>query len=229
MQVLTEIQIRDVLDRFYETVRADAELGPVFAVVEDWEEHMARLAEFWSSLMLASGKYKGNPLSMHLVHADRIKPAMFIRWLNLWKQATDDLLAPTQATEMQAKAVRVASRLSRAICGMPLPSQSTRSDQVTPYRTSPAFDQDTLPKALLTEHSLRAGTWGVVRVLDGSIGYRRPVGETKILTPSDAGLILPDEKHHLELTGTVRLQIEFYDRLPVEALTSNKERKNINA
>ena len=44
----------------------------------------------------------------------------------------------------------------------------------------------------------------------------------------EPGLILPDEKHHLELTGPVRLQIEFYDRPPVEALVNN-ERKTANA
>jgi len=183
MQVLTEIQIREVLNRFYEAVRADAELGPVFAVVGDWEEHMTRLAEFWSSLMLASGKYKGNPLSMHMVHADRIKPAMFLRWLDLWTQATDEVLGSTQAAEMQAKAARVASRLSTAICGAPVPSKNARPAQVTPYRTSPAFDQDTLPKALLMDHSLRSGTWGVVRVFDGSILYRNSLGKTNTLTP----------------------------------------------
>ncbi|WKL23649.1 group III truncated hemoglobin (plasmid) [Agrobacterium tumefaciens] len=58
---LTEAKINEVLHAFYTKVRTDPVLSVPFSVVQDWEEHMVRLTDFWSSLMLTSGRYKGNP------------------------------------------------------------------------------------------------------------------------------------------------------------------------
>ena len=35
-----------------------------------------------------------------------------------------------------------------------------------PYRSTPVFDETTLPEALRREHRTKAGTWGVIHVLD---------------------------------------------------------------
>ena len=71
-----EAALPALLDRFYARVRADAELGPVFNdAVGDWDHHMATLADFWSSVMLTSGRYKGQPVPAHLKHRERINPA----------------------------------------------------------------------------------------------------------------------------------------------------------
>jgi len=67
-----------VVERFYARVRLDPLLGPIFgAAVHDWPEHLARLTDFWSSVMLTSGRYKGRPLPAHLKHADAITPEGF--------------------------------------------------------------------------------------------------------------------------------------------------------
>src|SRR4051794_15341429 len=68
---LSEEAIRLMVDRFYGRVRSDAVLGPVFARAlgegdEAWVAHLARLSDFWSSLMLTSGRYHGDPFSAHL-------------------------------------------------------------------------------------------------------------------------------------------------------------------
>lgn len=132
METITEKQITDVLLLFYEKVRIDPVIGPVFWVVADWDEHILRLSEFWSSLMLTSGRYKGNPMSMHLLHADQIKPEMFNRWLELWRITTSELLAPAIAGEMQTKALRIAARLSFAVCGTLPPNPVGASELTTP-------------------------------------------------------------------------------------------------
>lgn len=111
-----EADLPGLLTRFYERVRSDPELGPVFNdAVHDWDEHLDRLADFWSSVMLASGRYKGTPVAMHLMHADRIKPGMFGRWLELWDQTTNELLPEDVAKSAQAKARRIAESLHLAI------------------------------------------------------------------------------------------------------------------
>ena len=113
---LDEADLPELLRRFYERVRSDAELGPVFNdAVHNWAEHLDRLEDFWSSVMLASGRYKGNPVVIHLIHADRITPGMFSRWLELWEQATTELLPDEVARTAQAKARRIAKSLQVAI------------------------------------------------------------------------------------------------------------------
>lgn len=114
--IIDEAQLPALLDRFYGRVREDAELGPVFnEIVHDWPEHLERIAAFWSSVMLATGRYKGNPMMKHLVHVDRITSALFNRWLAIWAQTTAEMLSPEAAAAMQDKAGRIAESLQLAI------------------------------------------------------------------------------------------------------------------
>lgn len=76
---LDESAITAVIDRFYERVRADPTLGPVLnVVVVDWDEHLRKLAALWSSVMLTSGHYKGNPMAVHRRQADVSSPRCLI-------------------------------------------------------------------------------------------------------------------------------------------------------
>lgn len=113
--------LRRLVGLFYERVRADAALGPLFEdAIHDWPAHLETLADFWSSVMLTSGRYKGQPMAAHLKHQARITPAMFDRWLHLWAQATAELLPPDAAAAMQAKAARIAQSLQYALSAQPL-------------------------------------------------------------------------------------------------------------
>jgi hemoglobin len=105
-----------LIPTFYARVRADPELGPVFDdAVEDWPHHLGKLVDFWSSVMLTSGRYKGNPMMAHVKHKTRITPALFERWLALWASTTDEVMAPAAAAELQAKAARISESLQLAM------------------------------------------------------------------------------------------------------------------
>ncbi|HET8611928.1 MAG TPA: group III truncated hemoglobin [Sphingomonas sp.] len=109
---IDEAKLRRLVHLFYARVRQDPDLGPVFNdVVEDWPEHLEKLTAFWSSLMLASGRYKGNPLAAHTRRRDRITPELFQRWLALWRQTTDEVMSPGAAAALQAKAGRISESL----------------------------------------------------------------------------------------------------------------------
>ncbi|TCP36034.1 group III truncated hemoglobin [Sphingomonas sp. BK235] len=113
---LEEATLRPLVERFYERVRNDKLLAPVFAeAVSDWGDHHRRLADFWSSVMLTSGRYKGNPLALHLRLADVLTPETFERWLALWRTTTDEMVPPHVARAMQAKAARIAESFQLAI------------------------------------------------------------------------------------------------------------------
>lgn len=105
-----------VVALFYERVRQDPELGPIFnETIDDWPLHLEKLVAFWSSVMLTSGRYKGSPMAAHLKHKARITPAMFDRWLALWDSTTAEVMAPEAAAAMQAKAARIAESLQLAL------------------------------------------------------------------------------------------------------------------
>lgn len=109
---ITEQKLADVIAAFYARVRRDQELGPIFnSAVGDWDEHLQTLASFWSSVMLTTGRYKGNPLAVHRKHVEAISPALFDRWLALWRETTSELLTASAAAHLQAKAERIAESL----------------------------------------------------------------------------------------------------------------------
>ncbi|MFM5917330.1 MAG: group III truncated hemoglobin, partial [Novosphingobium sp.] len=86
---MNEPGLGELVDAFYARVRSDAQLGPVFnGAIADWPDHLDKLAAFWSSVMLASGSYKGQPVPAHRKHRVSITPEMFERWLGLWRDVT---------------------------------------------------------------------------------------------------------------------------------------------
>ncbi|EAT07259.1 DUF1971 domain-containing protein [Sphingobium sp. 10 DY56-G10] len=84
-----------------------------------------------------------------------------------------------------------------------------------PYRSTPVFDQDSLPAALRARHDTKAGVWGVIRVIEGELRltYLDPTSEV-ILTPDRPGLIEPQQPHFVTPLGTMKMQVDFWDRPP---------------
>lgn len=115
-QEISEETIGVLVDRFYTRVREDEILGPVFAeaVGDEWGPHLQTMRNFWSSLMLASGRYKGNPMMTHLM-LPRIGERHFNRWLALWKQTTAEIFPPEVANIFVRKAESMAERLLTTI------------------------------------------------------------------------------------------------------------------
>ena len=86
-------------------------------------------------------------------------------------------------------------------------------DNVAPYRELGPFTGETIPKGLFSNHSTKAGVWGQVTVLTGSVRYvitEPGEEESLLLEPSSPGIVAPQQRHHLELTGPVELGITFY-------------------
>lgn len=116
IQGIDEAGLTRLVHLFYERVRDDAELAPVFdAAISDWPHHLAKMVDFWSSVMLTSGRYKGNPMMMHVKHKARITPELFQRWLALWARTAAEIMPPAAAAALQAKAERIAESLQLAL------------------------------------------------------------------------------------------------------------------
>jgi hemoglobin len=113
---IDEPGLEQLVETFYARVRQDAELGPIFnEAIADWPDHLEKLTAFWHSVMLTSGRYKGQPVPAHRKHRDRITPELFDRWLALWNRTTAEIMAPDAAAALQAKAAKIGESLKLAL------------------------------------------------------------------------------------------------------------------
>ncbi len=85
----------------------------------------------------------------------------------------------------------------------------------TPYRSSPVFDETTLPEALRREHRTKQGVWGVINVLEGRLRFTRPEPALDTELPAGARMIVePQQTHFVTPVGAVRMRVDFYDAPP---------------
>ena len=111
---INEPSIAAMVARFYEKARQDPLLGPVFNnAVTDWDEHLAKLCDFWSSVMLTTGRYKGNPMAVHV--AQPIEPGFFDRWLALWRETAGEIYTAPVAAQFIERAERIGESLKLAL------------------------------------------------------------------------------------------------------------------
>lgn len=87
--------------------------------------------------------------------------------------------------------------------------------QGQPHRSTPVFDQDSLPAALRARHETKAGVWGVIRVLEGAVKLTilDPPSET-VLKSERPGIVQPCQPHFVTPLGAMRMQVDFYDSPP---------------
>ena len=112
---ISGLPIHELVSRFYGRVRQDPLLAPVFTATlgetdAAWAAHLARLADFWSSVMQGSGRYHGDPFSAHLRLPD-LTPVMFDRWLDLFQATCREVLPPDEAAAYATRAERIARSL----------------------------------------------------------------------------------------------------------------------
>ena len=82
---------------------------------------------------------------------------------------------------------------------------------LTPYKRTEVFDQNTVPIALRHEHRTKPGVWALIQVLEGRLRYRVPDQQSEqVLVPGLPGLVRPDQLHEVEPIGEVRFFVEFY-------------------
>lgn len=113
---ITEADIGSLVPAFYEHLRQDAVLGPIFdEAIDDWPRHLETLKAFWSSVMLTSRRYKGQPMVAHFRHEQVMTAENFARWLDLWRDVSDRILPREKAAVFQEKAQRIAESLQLGI------------------------------------------------------------------------------------------------------------------
>lgn len=114
----TEDNIRDLVYGFYDRVRGDALLGPVFeeALAGRWDEHLPKMCRFWGSLVLGSKTYRGNVQQAHMPLTG-IEPQHFNRWLYLFLDTVESRYEPAASVRFMEPALRIAQSLQLSLYG----------------------------------------------------------------------------------------------------------------
>lgn len=106
-----EAEIHRLVHVFYASVRRDPLLGPVFErYIQDWPCHLAKMVDFWSSILVGTKRYRGTPLPAHQALPELDAP-MFTHWLELFSDATES----TCSTELGARARQLAGRIAQSL------------------------------------------------------------------------------------------------------------------
>lgn len=111
--------------RFYDKVRADALLAPIFEGVArvDWSHHLPHLCDFWERIILGTGGFRGNPLGVHanLALLTDMDWPRFQRWLELFCGTVDELFEGERATHIKSAADDMAHVIYSRINKVPDP------------------------------------------------------------------------------------------------------------
>ncbi len=139
---IDEGMIREVVHQFYRAVRQDPTLGPIFEAIlaGRWDEHLAKMCDFWSSVLLMTGRFKGTPMAVHARLAG-LTPDHFARWLELFHRTVQACPEPAAAlfvtkSAMIAQSLQMGIALQRA---EPFEGSDTSSISNSPPRRMTAF------------------------------------------------------------------------------------------
>lgn len=111
---INDALIERVVRGFYGRIQADPLLGPIFASrIKEWEPHLRKMVEFWSSVTIMSGRYHGNPMAKH--RDMPVSAQHFSRWLALFRETVSDLCPPEAQSYIIERAERIAQSLLMGI------------------------------------------------------------------------------------------------------------------
>ncbi len=110
-ELCTEQEISTLVHQFYDRIRDDQFLGPVFNQhITDWDTHLDSMVRFWSSLLRGTASFNGRPMPKHAA-LPTLTAAMFHHWLELFDLTTQELNNPEMAAKAQDFARRIARQL----------------------------------------------------------------------------------------------------------------------
>ena len=102
-----EQDIKLLVDSFYETIREDDLVGPVFNErIEDWSKHLPTMYAFWGHMLFGQKGYQGNPMAKHLDLP--VDHHHFARWVELFIETVDKHFVGQKAEQAKGAARSIA-------------------------------------------------------------------------------------------------------------------------
>jgi hemoglobin len=142
---IDEAMVHRMVHGFYDRIRADAVLGPIFngAITDDrWPTHLANMVDFWSSVLLMTGRYAGRPMAAHLLldarrresDMPKLDQPHFDRWLDLFRATAAEICPPEAAALFVHRAEKIAQSFMHGIRF----NRGEMPDWLGPARSEPA-------------------------------------------------------------------------------------------
>jgi hemoglobin len=114
---ITADEIKNLVNAFYAKVQNDEILGPVFEqeMTEDWDRHLEKMSNFWTTVMFGVPLYKGNPVAAHQ-KIPTISKDHFDHWLALFRQTLEEVCPNNEHVDaFYRRATNMARVMTQAI------------------------------------------------------------------------------------------------------------------
>ena len=107
-EITSRAEIEILVTQFYGKVRKDTLIGPIFNDMAkvNWDEHIPKLINFWSDILLGEETYYGRPFPPHLRF--NLEVSHFERWLKLFIETVDENFKGMKAEEAKSRAMNIA-------------------------------------------------------------------------------------------------------------------------
>lgn len=107
--ILSTQDIENLVNTFYNNIKKDELLAPIFALRisdEQWPIHLEKMYRFWGSLLLHTQNYSGSPFDKHV--GLPIDGTHFQHWIELFFKTIDELFEGDVANTAKERAANIA-------------------------------------------------------------------------------------------------------------------------
>lgn len=106
--ILTIDDVKLLVNNFYDKVRADELLGPIFneRIRDRWPAHLEKMYRFWQTVLLGEHTYDGTPFPPHARLP--VGHEHFSKWMELFMASVDELFSGNTAEEARWRAGKMA-------------------------------------------------------------------------------------------------------------------------
>ena len=113
--IITSEDIKTLVDAFYEKIRHDELLAPIFneRIQDQWPQHLEKMYSFWQTVLLNEQTYSGSPFPPHAQLP--INHSHFEKWIELFISTIDELYKGDKSTEAKWRASKMAEMFKNKI------------------------------------------------------------------------------------------------------------------
>jgi hemoglobin len=106
--IMTLEDVRKLVDTFYEKVREDELLAPIFneRIQDRWAQHLEKMYAFWQTVLLDDRTYYASPFPPHAEL--QVNHSHFQKWIELFITTVDMLFKGEKANEAKLRAMKIA-------------------------------------------------------------------------------------------------------------------------
>ncbi|MBP9186876.1 MAG: group III truncated hemoglobin [Bacteroidia bacterium] len=107
--ILSTQDIEKLVNTFYDNIRKDELLAPIFDMrisAEKWPVHLEKMYRFWGSILLQTQNYNGSPFDKHI--GLPIDGTHFKQWIDIFYKTIDELFEGEVAATAKERAANIA-------------------------------------------------------------------------------------------------------------------------